>query len=65
MDVNYCEGMVSLQNIPGDRFYFDVEKYRVLGSKSKRELNLGDTVSVKIVDVYPRKRQIELELILD
>ncbi len=65
MEENYCEGMVSLQNIPGDRYYFDVEKYRVLGSKSKREFNLGDSVIVKIVDVYPRKRQIELELIID
>jgi ribonuclease R len=63
MDENHCEGMISLQNIPGDRFYFDVEKYRVLGSKYKREYNLGDAVMVKIVDVYPRKRQIELELI--
>lgn len=65
MDENYCEGMISLQNIPGDRFYFDVEKYRVLGSKFKKEYNLGDSVMVKIVDVYPRKRQIELELISD
>ncbi len=65
MDENHCEGMVSLPNIPGDRYYFDAEKYTVIGSKTKRELNLGDTVCVKIVDVYPRKRQIELELILN
>lgn len=65
MDENHCEGMVSLPNIPGDRYYFDAEKYTVIGSKTKRELNLGDAVCVKIVDVYPRKRQIELELILN
>jgi ribonuclease R len=65
MDENHCEGMISLQNIPGDRYYFDIEKYRVLGSKYKREYNLGDSVMVKIVDVYPRKRQIELELLND
>ena len=65
MDENHCEGMISLQNISGDRYYFDVEKYRVMGSKSKREYNLGDPVIVKIIDVYPRKRQIELELIHD
>jgi ribonuclease R len=65
MDENHCEGMVSLPNIPGDRYYFDAEKYTVIGSKTKRELNLGDAVCVKIVDVYPRKRQIELELIIN
>jgi ribonuclease R len=65
MDENHCEGMVSLPNISGDRYYFDAEKYTVIGSKHKREFNLGDAVIVKIIDVYPRKRQIELELIIN
>lgn len=65
MDENYCEGMVPMANIPGDRFYFDAEKYRIIGARTKKEYNFGDKVRVKIYEVYPRKRQIDLELVVD
>ena len=64
MDENFCEGMVPMASIPGDRFYFDADKYRIVGSKTKKEYNFGDRVRVKISEVYPRKRQIDLELIV-
>lgn len=63
MDDNYCEGMVPMNDIPGDRFFFDAEKFRVIGSKTKREYNFGDKVRVRIYEVHPRKRQIDLEII--
>ncbi|MEY4603585.1 MAG: ribonuclease [Bacteroidota bacterium] len=65
MDENYCEGMVPMNDIPGDRFYFDAEKFRIIGSKTKREYNFGDKVRVRIYEVHPRKRQIDLELLMD
>ena len=61
---NNCEGMVSMQDIPGDRYYFDADKFRVIGSKNKKEYNFGDLVTVRIYEVNPRKRQIDLELVL-
>ena len=64
MTENNCEGMVSMQDIPGDRYYFDADKFRVIGSKNKREYNFGDMVTVRIYEVTPRKRQIDLELVL-
>ena len=64
MTENNCEGMISMQDIPGDRYYFDAEKFRVIGSKNKREYNFGDIVTVRIYEVNPRKRQIDLELVL-
>jgi ribonuclease R len=64
MDENFCEGMVPMASIPGDRFYFDADKYRIVGSKTKKEYNFGDRIRVKISEVYPRKRQIDLELIV-
>lgn len=63
MDENFCEGMVPMNEIPGDRFYFDADNYRIIGSKTKKEYNFGDKVSVRIFEVHPRKRQIDLELI--
>ena len=63
MDDNQCEGMVPITEIPGDRFYFDSEKYCIIGSKTKKEYNFGDRVNVRIYEVHPRKRQINLELL--
>jgi ribonuclease R len=63
MDENQCEGMVPMNDIPGDRYYFDAEKYRIIGSRSKHEYNFGDRVRVKIHEVHPRKRQIDLLLV--
>ena len=56
--------MVSMQDIPGDRYYFDAEKFRVVGVKNKKEYNFGDLVKVRIYEVNPRKRQIDLELVV-
>jgi ribonuclease R len=53
-----------MMEIPGDRFYFDQEKFRIIGSKSKREYNFGDRVQVRISEVSLRKRQIDLELVV-
>jgi ribonuclease R len=61
---NNCEGMVALQGIPGDRYFFDAEKFRVIGSKNKKEFNFGDLVKVRIYEVSTKKRQIDLELVL-
>ena len=65
MDENHCEGMVAMSELPGDRFFFDAEKFRIIGSKTKREFNFGDKVKVRIFEVHPRKRQIDLELVED
>lgn len=65
MNENYCEGMIPLNEIPGDRFYFDPESYTIIGAKTKKEYNIGDHVKVRIFEVSTRKRQIDLELVID
>lgn len=65
MDDNQCEGMVAMNDIPGDRFSFDQDKFRIIGSNTKREYNFGDKVRVKIYEVHLAKRQIDLELIVE
>lgn len=64
MNDNKCEGMVPMTEIPGDRFYFDAESFTVIGSRTKKEYNFGDPVRVRIYEVSPRKRQIDLELVV-
>ncbi len=63
MDENHCEGMVPMMDIPGDRFYFDQDKFRIIGAKTHKEYNFGDKVNVLIKQVNPKKRQINLELV--
>ena len=65
MDENQCEGMVAMNDIPGDRFSFDQNKFRIVGANSGREYNFGDKVRVRIYEVHLAKRQIDLELIVE
>lgn len=65
LDENKCEGMIPINDIPGDRFFFDAEKFVVVGSKSKKEYNFGDKVKVKVFEVSTKKRQINLDLVID
>lgn len=64
MTENACEGMVALQEIPGDRFSFDPKRYVIVGQKTGKVYNFGDNVKVRISEVHPRKRQIDLELVV-
>lgn len=63
MTENACEGLVPLQEIPGDRFSFDAKRYVIVGQKTGKIYNFGDNVKVRISEVHPKKRQIDLELV--
>lgn len=45
---NKCEGMVRLQDIPGDFYVFNKEDYAVQGQKTKYTYQLGDEVIVRV-----------------
>jgi len=63
MDENQCEGMVAINDIAGDRYQFDPDKFAIIGSKKKKQYNLGDPVRVRLYEVSIQKRQISLELV--
>jgi len=63
MDENQCEGMIPLQDLPGDRYYFDADQYMIVGSKTGKTFNFGDTVRVRIYEVSTKRRRIDLELV--
>ena len=65
MDDSKCEGMIPIVDIPGDRYHYSAEKIAILGSKTKKEYNFGDKVRVRVYEVSTRKRQINLELVID
>jgi ribonuclease R len=63
MTENACEGMVPIQELPGDRYNFDANKMIIVGQKTGKEFHFGDAVRVRISEVSPRKRTIDLELV--
>ena len=54
--------MIPIASITTDRYFFDPERYVVVGKRSGKTINLGDVVSVVVDEVSPRKRQIDLVL---
>jgi ribonuclease R len=60
---NKCEGLIRLQNIPGDYFMFDEKNYRVVGRKTGRAFWLGDKVMVRIKEANLEKKQLDFELL--
>lgn len=62
---NHCEGMVTLNSIDNDRYYFDAEKYQIIGKKTGKTYTLGDPVQVIVDEVSPRKRQIDFILLAE
>lgn len=62
IDENYCEGMVTIPSLPGDNFYFDSDRFCIVGRQTKKEYNFGDSVEVQVTGVDLSKKQINLEI---
>ena len=62
---NKCEGLVRYEDMPGDFYYLDEENFRVIGQESRRILQLGDEVKVRVKNVNLLKRQMDFELMLE
>ncbi|MBL1279002.1 MAG: ribonuclease R [Fluviicola sp.] len=65
MDDSKCEGMIPIHDIPGDKFRYNADKLVIVGSKTKKTYSFGDKVKVRVYEVSTKKRQINLELVLD
>lgn len=65
MTENRCEGMVSLDEIKSDNFYFDQKNYRIIGSNTGKSFTMGTPVRVKVKELNLRKRNIDLTLVED
>src|SRR5690554_2921509 len=63
MNENHCEGMVTLSSLLHDTYYFDNDKFQIIGRKSNNKYNFGDQVKVKVIGVDMSKKQIDLVLI--
>ena len=59
LEENKCEGLVNMESIKDDYYFYDEKKYAVIGKRHKKEYHIGVRVSVKVKNVNLIKREID------
>ena len=62
IDENKCEGLVMIRDLDDDFYEFDEENFRLVGKRSGKVYQLGDSVLIEIYRVNLPKRQIDLKI---
>jgi len=60
---NKCEGLIRLRDIDGDYFYYDQKSLSIIGQRTKKSYELGESVAVKIIAADIENRRIDLKLV--
>ncbi|MCD8402281.1 ribonuclease R [Tenacibaculum finnmarkense] len=63
ISANKCEGMVRIRDIKDDYYVFDEKKYAVVGQSSNNEIQLGDTVVVKVKNTDLERKHLDFHLV--
>ena len=63
LEGNKCEGMARPQDIPGDFYVFDERNYAFVGEKTKKAIQLGDRVTIKVTAADPIKRHLDFNIL--
>ena len=63
LEGNKCEGMARPQDIPGDFYIFDERNYAFVGKKTKKSIQLGDRVIIKVIAADPIKRHLDFNIL--
>lgn len=60
-----CEGLIRLSDMDDDYYEYDEHNLCIVGRKSKKKYQLGDTLKVLVLRADIHKRQIDLALVTD
>lgn len=60
---NTVEGMIHVTSLEGDYFFYDEERYEMIGETTGRTFKLGQKVTVSVLGVDRMKRTIDFELV--
>ncbi len=60
---NKCEGMVRIKDVPGDYFFFDDRNHALVGERTKKIYQLGDTVTVTVAKADLIKRHLDFTMV--
>jgi ribonuclease R len=59
----YCEGMLPVDKIGDDFYQFNEERMVMVGRKTRRTFQIGDSVKIRVARVDMDARQVEFQLI--
>lgn len=59
---NTIEGMIRLNDMLDDYYYYDEDNYELVGNETGRRFKLGETVKVSVVRTDKLQRQIDFKL---
>lgn len=59
---NKCEGLVQINSLEGDHYYFDQEQKKIIGHNTKEAFTIGQEVQVTVKNTDLKKRQIDFLL---
>ncbi len=60
---NKCEGMVRIRDIKDDYYTFDESEYAIIGERTHKKYQLGDTVRVMVKSTDLVKRHLDFSLL--
>ena len=56
---NKCEGMIRVIDIKGDFFNYDDKQHALIGERTKKKYQLGDTINIKVKKVNILRRFLD------
>ena len=59
---NTVEGMVRVADIPGDYYYFEEEKYRMVGERTGKSYKLGESIRITVSAVDKLTKTIDFTI---
>jgi ribonuclease R len=62
---NKCEGLIPLRDLSDDYYQYDEENYMIIGKRTKKKYQLGDTLKIKIIRANLEKRQLDFAIAID
>lgn len=60
---NKCEGLVSVRDLTDDFYELDEENYCIIGRRSNKRFQLGDSVKVEVYRTNLSKKQLDFRLV--
>ncbi|RLD31228.1 MAG: ribonuclease R, partial [Bacteroidetes bacterium] len=63
IEENKCEGLVPIRDLDGDFYELDEENFQLIGRRSRKSYQLGDTLRVEIARVNLAKKQVDLRIV--
>ncbi|MDR2918687.1 MAG: ribonuclease R [Tannerella sp.] len=62
LNENKCEGMVPIRDLDDDYYEFDEKNYCLTGRRTRRTYQLGDPVTIKVVQANLERKQLDFVL---